>query len=300
MVGGSLAELAKRGNQQSVQQVAELRITDVEPNPNQVRKQFRDIDDLAASIDRSGLQQPIIVADKNKSGKYIIINGERRWRASVQSGQRTIRAIVRDNPDEQLRVMLELTENIQRDNLSAGEIAGALAKLRALGCSNDEIANKLGKSLTYVSRHLKLSKAPEEVAGLEQNGIRDLNALCDMIELRKRDRARYDALRQDAVSNTLTRQTVREALKSVKQRASGQSRNQKTAPVTGKTAHSVVPAQAQVRVVVHGEAGDYEAHLDLAKPSSKGLIWVKRAGEKQSHEVASALIELQSVSHGGG
>ena len=99
-----------------------LKITEVEPNRNQPRKQFDEeaLEELADSIKRYGLIQPIIVTKKD--GYYQIVAGERRWRASKRAGLTTIQAIVRDD-NEKKNKEIALIENIQREDLNAVEKA---------------------------------------------------------------------------------------------------------------------------------------------------------------------------------
>lgn len=102
--------------------VKELKIIEVEPNRNQPRKQFDEeaLNELAESIKRYGLIQPIIVTKKD--GYYQIIAGERRWRASKKAGLKTIPAIIRED-DEKKNQEIALIENIQREDLNAVEKA---------------------------------------------------------------------------------------------------------------------------------------------------------------------------------
>ena len=104
-------------------QMAEIAIAQIKPNPQQPRTQFDDeaLEELASSIRELGVIQPITVK-KCSEEEYIIISGERRWRASQKVGLETIPAYVRDVDDENLHAMA-LVENIQRQDLNAIEIA---------------------------------------------------------------------------------------------------------------------------------------------------------------------------------
>src|SRR5215468_4807808 len=102
----------------------ELDVDLIEPNPEQPRTRFDEphLEDLARSIKANGIVQPIVV--RRKDGRYQIIAGERRWRATQRAGLRKIPAIVKDIPDEKL-LELALVENIQRQELNAIEEANA-------------------------------------------------------------------------------------------------------------------------------------------------------------------------------
>src|SRR6185369_904226 len=106
----------------------EIDVDLIEPNPQQPRTRFDDshLEDLARSIKANGVVQPIVV--RKKEGRYQIIAGERRWRATQKAGLRKIPAIVKDIPDEKL-LELALVENIQRQELNAIEEANAYRKL---------------------------------------------------------------------------------------------------------------------------------------------------------------------------
>lgn len=135
----------------------------IQPNPYQPRKQMRteELQDLADSIKKHGVLEPIVVA--HTPAGYQIIAGERRWRASKIAGKVTIPAvIIKTSP----RGMLELSiiENLQREDLNALERAHALQRLIQefrLGIS--EIAKQIGKSAPYVSNHLRLLRLPDAV-----------------------------------------------------------------------------------------------------------------------------------------
>lgn len=153
----------------------------------QVRKRFRKIDELAASIQEEGLQVPINVAPKNADGKYVIIQGERRWRACKKAGLTHIDCIIKEKPEkEQDRIFAQITENVQRDDMDPVEMAIAFKQLRDQGMKVKDISQRLGKSDYYVSAFLPLATLPKEVEELKVRlGIHDpwiLNPLRVMFE----------------------------------------------------------------------------------------------------------------------
>src|SRR4030042_3390653 len=142
---------------------AELDLEDVKPNPFQPRTRFNDktIDELAQSIRETGIVQPVIVAPEDDH--YMIIVGERRWRAAQRAGLRKIPVLIRNIPkDKQLEV--SLIENIHREELNALEIAQAYQRLiDDHGYAQHELADKVGKDRSSVTNYLRLLKLPQEI-----------------------------------------------------------------------------------------------------------------------------------------
>lgn len=148
------------------EEVIELKLSELRPNPYQPRKVFdaEKLQELANSIKEHGVFQPIIVKKSIKG--YEIIAGERRYKASQLAGKETIPAIVRDFTDENM-MEIALLENLQRENLNSIEEATAYQKLLAsLKVTQEELANKLGKSRSHITNMLGLLELPEEVKKL--------------------------------------------------------------------------------------------------------------------------------------
>lgn len=144
-----------------------IKISDIEPNRGQARKQFDEtaLLELADSIGRHGILQPIAVRQKD-NGFYEIIAGERRWRASKIAGLREIPAIVKE-ADDMIASELSLIENLQRENLNAVEEAlGYKDLMDSFGLTQEEAAEKVGKSRTAVANLLRILKLPESVLAL--------------------------------------------------------------------------------------------------------------------------------------
>ena len=148
------------------EEVIELKLSELRPNPYQPRKVFdaEKLQELANSIKEHGVFQPIIVKKSIKG--YEIIAGERRYKASQLAGKETIPVIVRDFTDENM-MEIALLENLQRENLNSIEEATAYQKLLAsLKVTQEELANKLGKSRSHITNMLGLLELPEEVKNL--------------------------------------------------------------------------------------------------------------------------------------
>lgn len=152
--------------------MAEIDIADIIPNPSQPRTQFDEeaLDELADSIRQLGVIQPVTVR-KADDGKYIIISGERRWRAARRAELKTLPAFIREVDDETLYAMA-LVENIQRQDLNAIEIALGMQRLiDECHLTQDALSEKVGKKRSSVSNYLRLLKLPDEVQLALKEGL---------------------------------------------------------------------------------------------------------------------------------
>lgn len=160
---GINALLGQEEKQDKIEDFLEIDLDLIEPNSEQPRTRFEEnsLDDLAQSIKANGIVQPIVV--RRKGGKYEIVAGERRWRASQRAGLEKIPAIVKEIADEKL-LELALIENIQRQELNAIEEAKAYKNLiEKIGLTQEMIAERVGKNRTVVTTCLRLLKLPDEI-----------------------------------------------------------------------------------------------------------------------------------------
>ena len=144
-------------------EISEIAISDIIPNPTQPRTEFDEeaLSELADSIRELGLIQPITV--KRDGEKYIIISGERRWRASERAGLESIPAYIREVDDTTLHAMA-LVENIQREDLNAIEISLGMQRLvEECGLTQEALATRLGKKRSTVANYLRLLNLPNEI-----------------------------------------------------------------------------------------------------------------------------------------
>ena len=149
-----------------------LPLREVEPDPGQPRKTFDDetLAELSASIAEHGLLQPIAVRPK-PSGGYLIVAGERRWRASRMAGLTEVPVIVKDVTDEQA-MELALVENLQREDLDpVEEAAGIRERMTRCDLTQEQAARKLGKSRSALANSLRLLSLPETVLELLKSGF---------------------------------------------------------------------------------------------------------------------------------
>ena len=149
-----------------------LPLREIEPDPGQPRKTFDDetLAELSASIAEHGLLQPIAVRPK-PSGGYLIVAGERRWRASRMAGLTEVPVIVKDVTDEQA-MELSLVENLQREDLDPVEEAAGIRELMTrCDLTQEQAARKLGKSRSALANSLRLLSLPETVLELLKSGF---------------------------------------------------------------------------------------------------------------------------------
>lgn len=153
-------------------EMTEVGIERIIPNPTQPRKEFDEtaLDELADSIRQLGVIQPVTVR-KGTDGRYVIISGERRWRAAHRAGLRTLPVYIREVDDENLHAMA-LVENIQRQDLNAIEIALGLQRLvEECHLTQEALSQKVGKNRSSVANYLRLLKLPDEMQLALKEGL---------------------------------------------------------------------------------------------------------------------------------
>ncbi len=172
----------------SSQQVVNLPLDEIRPNPYQPRHFFNEtaLQELAASITKSGVFQPIIV--RQSISGYEIVAGERRFRASKLAGKHDIPAIIKTMNDDTM-MEIAVLENLQRENLTPLEEANAYATLmKKLHLTQAEISNHLGKSRPYIANYLRLLTLPTEVKQMIQKGQLSMGQARTLLGLKNKDK----------------------------------------------------------------------------------------------------------------
>ncbi|MBD5092131.1 MAG: ParB/RepB/Spo0J family partition protein [Clostridiales bacterium] len=149
----------------------EIDVTLIDRNPGQPRKTFDEesLQSMANSIAMYGVLQPILLI-KTDEGRYQIIAGERRFRASLKAGLKAIPAIIKELTPQQIQE-ISLIENLHRENLNAIEAAEGIRELMEnYGLTQEEVAGRIGKSRPYVTNTLRLLQLPEEVMEMVKTG----------------------------------------------------------------------------------------------------------------------------------
>ncbi|MBR2333792.1 MAG: ParB/RepB/Spo0J family partition protein [Clostridia bacterium] len=145
-------------------------ITLIDRNPDQPRKIFNEesLREMANSIATYGVLQPLLVTENN--GRYLIIAGERRFRAAYMAGLKRVPVIVRELTNQQIQE-IALIENLHREDLNAIEAAEGMRELMENhGLTQEAVANRIGKSRPYVTNTLRLLQLPKEVTDLVKEG----------------------------------------------------------------------------------------------------------------------------------
>lgn len=169
-----MSELSKSEDQRITktkdEQIKQIDISDIKPNPYQPRKTFDEnhLNDLADSIKQYGILQPIVLR-KTVQGYYIVV-GERRFRASKIAGLKYVSAIIKDLTDEDM-MELAVIENLQREDLNTIEEAESYQRLMTdLKITQQEVAKRLSKSRPYIANMLRLLHLPKKIADMVKDG----------------------------------------------------------------------------------------------------------------------------------
>ena len=152
--------------------LSEILLDQLRPNPEQPRRSFDEaaLAELADSIRRHGVLQPLLVSE-DSAGGYVVIAGERRWRAARLAGLKTVPAVIRERLGARDELALALVENIQRRDLSVLEEARAFEHLRSEhGLSQAEIAEQVGKDRSTVANAMRLLRLPEAIQEFVESG----------------------------------------------------------------------------------------------------------------------------------
>ncbi|ARD07261.1 chromosome partitioning protein ParB [Lactobacillus amylolyticus] len=172
----------------TTEEVQDLSLDEIRPNPYQPRKNFdnKSLKELADSIKENGVFQPIIVR-KSING-YEIIAGERRCRASKLAKKKTIPAIIR-NFDESQMMEVVVLENLQREDLTPLEEAQAYEMLQKnLGLTQEEVSKRMGKSRPYIANYLRLLTLPSKTKRLLQHGELSMGQARTLLGLKDKDK----------------------------------------------------------------------------------------------------------------
>lgn len=182
----------------------------LDPNPDQPRVEIGDLSDLILSIKERGVLEPLLVTSAGIKGRWMIIAGERRWRAAKAAGLREVPCIELE-VDEQGVAEIALIENMQRKDLTPWEEADGLAALcHRYGYTHEEAAKKVGKSRSTVTEALSLAAIPEEIR--EECRLADISVKSILLQVvRQPDLDSMHQMIKDIAGKGLTRDDLREA-----------------------------------------------------------------------------------------
>ncbi len=170
-LGKGFDALWKESSTEDAGKTVTLRLVDVAPNPDQPRRQFKEdeLAELAASIEKHGILQPLLVRPM-LDGSYQIVAGERRWRAARMAGLAEVPVVIRELSDQET-AELALIENLQREDLNPMEEAlGYQRLMKEYDMTQEGVATAVNKSRPAVANALRLLKLPEAVASMVAEG----------------------------------------------------------------------------------------------------------------------------------
>jgi ParB family chromosome partitioning protein len=184
-------------------------IDKIDPNPEQPRTEFGDLTELTASIAEKGVLEPLLVKPSRVTGRWMIIAGERRYRAARQAGLTELPCVEME-VDEGTVAEIALIENMQRKDLTVWEEADGLSALcERFGYTHDEVARKVGKSRSTVTEALSIAAIPREIRDICRQA--DVSAKSVLLQIvRQPDDEGMRRLAQQIASRGLTRDDARE------------------------------------------------------------------------------------------
>lgn len=195
--------------------VTEAKINDIEPDKNQPRREFdaESLSELAESIKQHGIISPLVVSDIG-NGRYRIIAGERRWRASKLAGLEAVPVIVKEYSEEQLSE-ISLVENLQRENLNPLEEAYGYKRLMdSFGLTQEQVAKKVSKSRSAVANAMRLLALPEQVIDFVKTGEMSAGHARTLLALENADDILFAA--NKVISDELSVRKTEELVKKLK------------------------------------------------------------------------------------
>ena len=261
---------------------AELPIGSIEPNPRQPRSVF-DPDALAElvySIREIGLLQPVVV--REAGNHYELIAGERRLRASKEAGLTHIPAIIRATDDDDL-LRDALLENLHRSNLNALEEAAAYSQLLAdFGCTQEELAQRIGRSRPQVTNTLRLLKLPPDVQRRVAAGVLSAGHARALLSLDDADA--MNALAQRIVNEGLSVRNVEEII------LLGQGKSKKNSNSNKKSRSDSLQDLVEEVQERMGDALDTRVTISgLPRSNSRGTIVIEAADAEDLRRIADAI-----------
>lgn len=263
-------------------EIVTLDIDALSPNAHQPRHHFDEtaLEELAASIKAQGLIQPVLVRPMETAGSYEIVAGERRWRASRMAGLTRIECIVRPMDDRE-SMAIALIENLQREDLNPMEEARALGLIKEhFQITQEDLADKIGKSRPAVTNCLRLLRLPDTVQARLESGI--LTAGHARALLAIEDPKAMEFLAGMVQTKELTVRATEELVKKFKH-------NQQAAPdKTPKKKH--LPSDLQGLSQNLGQR--YPFKIDCAGTENKGRIVLSYATAEEREHIAALLGRL--------
>lgn len=255
-LGSGLSHLIEQNMSANNQrEVFDVSVGKIKPNPYQPRKTFdqKALEELSESIKENGLFQPILLRETLVG--YEIISGERRYRASKLAGLKTIPAIIYDYSDQQM-MEVALVENIQREDLSIVEEARSYQSLiDNLGYTQEQLANKVGKSRSHVANIIRLLKLDEDILESVDKGLLSMGHVKVLITID--DKKRQHQIVDQIINQNLNVRQTEELANSAKGKSTIKVKqrraNETVKSARNKRIETIVREKLGVQVIVTGE-----------------------------------------------
>ncbi|WP_421668485.1 ParB/RepB/Spo0J family partition protein [Staphylococcus agnetis] len=259
--------------------IVQLNLEEIRPNPYQPRQHFDQdkLAELATSIQQHGVLQPIVVTPSVKG--YYIVAGERRFRASERAGLQTVPAIIKTMDDSRMRE-LAIIENLQREDLNPLEEAESYQQLmEALGLTQQQVAERLGKSRPYIANMLRLLQLPVKIRTLIREG--QLSGGHGRTLLALKDASLMQQYAQKVIQESWSVRTleakIAEKQPNVKKKASGSLNASK------KAKPSIIKQQEQQLAVQYG------TKVDVSTSGTTGKITLEFYSEQDYRRLIQLL-----------
>ena len=238
-----------------------IAVAKLDPNPDQPRREIGDLTELTSSIKQRGVLEPLLVKPSPTTGRWLIIAGERRWRAAREAGLEEVPCIEM-NVDDQAVAEIALIENMQRKDLTPWEEADGLRALcERYGYTHEDVARKVGKSRSTVTEALSIATLPESIREIcRQGGINAKSVLLEIV--RQPDEKSMRTMAKQIAEGGLTREGAR------------QVRKAQVNP--GATAAATAAAPAEQSFVYHFDSPqkDYRVEVKFQRPqATEEEIW---------------------------
>ena len=260
----------------------EIPVDRITPNPSQPRRAFDAavLEELAASIRRHGMLQPIVVRELSGASppRYELVVGERRWRAAQLAGLEAVPATVKDVAPQAL-LEVALVENIQRQDLNPIELALAFRGLIEGGATQDQVGERVGLDRSTVANHLRLLELGREIQEDVESGALSAGHAKALLQLQNPERRRH--LRDRVVEGGLSVRATEELARTL----SGTRRPARKRPTP---ADSVDP---NLQGLIDALRDRYQTRVRVSGSAARGKIEIEFYGPEEFHRITSVMLE---------
>lgn len=270
-------------NTTSDSQVSEIKISQIEPNTSQPRRDFdqQALRELADSIREHGVIQPLVVRPLEKGG-YQIVAGERRWRAARMAGMTQVPVVVRDLDDLQT-LEIAIIENLQREDLNVVELAlGYRVLMEEHGMTQEQVAEKVGKSRPVVANTVRLLQLPESVLVYLREGKLSAGHAKALLSLEDLEEIEGTA-KKAAQGGVLVRDIENMAKQKRKVEKGGKERNRKNSSSQSSWADSF---HKEMEIALSAELG---RRVTISSQGKKATITLEFYNDQELADIASRL-----------